>query len=389
MKRYALHNENVINNIQTYKDYFGDYLHVKISNYDNIIRELKDCPILTRDVYQKSLYDIISEKIEEKDSQKKEDRLIINAYSIDYLVFKDKFLLKNNPYLILDSAIFLSKILNIKNIALLLRSYYTEEKNILIKALVETEDIYYTNNEVSINIYDENNYKEKITVFYLENEKYIFDLETITQFGYFLHIGKSNFEKYGKGDFKGSILLSISGDINIPNLYEFEISTPFKDIIRIAGNTPIDYNIKCAFTNGFLNPPIDIESLSNISLDYKDFENLNLKIGNGGIFFIGENRCVVRAVLKIVLFAKSIACGKCMPCLYGFNLCEYYLNKIILGKSASCDFTDLKNTINMIIKASSCLYIRRLADCILKTMEKFNYEFLYAIEKKITLYSFI
>lgn len=214
-------------------------------------------------------------------------------------------------------------------------------------------------------------------------------METITQLGYFFHIGKNNFEKYGKGDFKGSILLSISGDINIANLYEFEMSTSFKDIIRIAGNTPIDYNIKCVFTNGFLNPPIDIESLSNISLDYKDFDNLNLKIGNGGIFFIGENRCIIRAVLKIVLFAKSIACGKCMPCFYGFNLCEYYLNKIILGDSAYSDFTDLKNTIDTIIKASSCLYIRKLADCILKTIEKFNYEFLYAVEKKITLYSFI
>ena len=43
----------------------------------------------------------------------------------------------------------------------------------------------------------------------------------------------------------------------------------------------------------------------------------------------------------------------------------------------------------MIIKGSSCLYIRNLTNCILQTIEKFNYEFLYAIEKKITLYSFI
>ena len=67
----------------------------------------------------------------------------------------------------------------------------------------------------------------------------------------------------------------------------------------------------------------------------------------------------------------------------------YYLNKIILGKSDNSDLIDLKNTLNMIIKGSSCLYIRNLTNCILQTIEKFNYEFLYAIEKKITLYSFI
>ena len=387
MKKYVLHSESIINNIQTYRDYFGDYLHAKISNYDSLINDLKECPIFTRDIYQKSMHDII---VSEKNN---ESTLIINGYSMDYLIFKDKFLLKNNPYLILDAAIFLSKILNIKNIDIILRSYYLEEKNILIKALVETEDIYYIDREISINIFDENsyydNYKEKITVPFLENKKYIFDLETITQFGYFAHIGKDNFEKHGKGNFKGTVLLSISGDINIPNLYEFELSTYFNDIVRIAGNIPKDYDIKCVFTSGFLNPPMDMESLSNISLDYNDFENLNIKIGNGGICFIGENRCIIRTVLKIVLFAKSIACGKCMPCGFGFNLCEYYLNKIILGKSDNSDFNDLKNILNMIIKGASCLYIKNIANCILQTMEKFNYEFIYAVEKKITLYSFI
>lgn len=398
MKKYVLHSESVINNIQTYKDYFGDYLHVKISNYNDTIEELKECPIFTRDVYQKSLYDIIVSKYDKENEnnenkEQKEDTLIINGYSIDYLVFKDKFLLKNNPYLILDSAIFLSKILNIKNIDIILRSYYTEEKTILIKALAETEDIYYIDREISINIYDDNSYKEKtkekITVLYLENKKYIFDLETITQFGYFAHIGKNNFERYGVGDFKGSVLLSITGDINIPNLYEFELSNSFKDIVRIAGNTSKDYGIKCVFTNGFLNPPINLDSLLNISLDYNDFDNLNIRIGNGGICFIGENRCIIRTVLKIVLFAETVSCSKCMPCGFGFNLCEYYLNKIILGESDYSDFNDLKNTLNMIIKGASCLYIRMLANCILQTMEKFNYEFLYAVEKKITLYSFI
>lgn len=387
MKKYVLHSESIINNIQTYRDYFGDYLHAKISNYDSLINDLKECQIFTRDIYQKSIHDIIASE------KNNESALIINGYSMDYLIFKDKFLLKNNPYLILDAAIFLSKILNIKNIDIILRSYYLEEKNILIKALVETEDIYYIDREISINIFDENsyydNYKEKITIPFLENKKYIFDLETITQFGYFAHIGKDNFENHGKGNFKGTVLLSISGDINIPNLYEFELSTSFNDIVRIAGNIPKDYDIKCVFTNGFFNFPMDMESLSNISLDYNDFENLNIKIGNGGICFIGENRCIIRTVLKIVLFAKSIACGKCMPCGFGFNLCEYYLNKIILGKSDNSDFNDLKNTLNMIIKGASCLYIKNLANCILQTMEKFNYEFIYAVEKKITLYSFI
>ena len=374
MKKFILYNDYAAKNFKEFKDNFGDYLHTIVDEYDELLDELKIANICTRNLYKKSLYDILSNKDNHNQS------LIINAYSFDYLVFKDKFFIKNNPHLILDSAILIAKILNIKNIDILIRSYY--DKEILINAIVEAEDFYKIEDEIIINIYDENNYN--INLYFLERQKYVLDLETVIQFGYFAHMGGENFFKYGNDNNKGTCLISFSGDIPNVDLYEFQFGEAFSNIIKNSGYVSYNNDIKCIFTNGFLNAPATLESLSSKSLSYED-----INIGNGGICFIAENRCMLRVVMKIIQFAKSVSCTNCMPCNYGFNLCEYYLNKIILGKSNNNDYNNLINTLEMIIKGSSCLYIHNIAKCIIDTIKMFEYEFIYALDKKVTLYSFI
>ena len=267
-----------------------------------------------------------------------------------------------------------------------------EDSNGKTYSVAEAEDAGFAY-DIKINIYDEQTYysenHERITPLSFENKKYIFDLETITQITYLAHIGEFSFKNYGAHENKGTYILSMSGDIISTNIYEFEMYTPIKNIIRAAGGTIKDYSIKCVFTNGFLNPPIDFISFQNMTLDYECFNSFNMNIGNGGICFIREDRCMVRVILKIVQFAKSISCGKCMPCHYGFDLCEYYINKMLLGNSDNEDYINLKETLEMINTGSICLYIKKLSYCILSSIDMFRDEFLYLIENKVTLYSFI
>lgn len=385
MKKFVLHSESNITNIGTYKDHFGDYLVVQ-SLEQTFIRDLQSFSVLSRDAFQRSLYSILTDK------NIKEDFLIVNAASFDYLVFKDKFLIKNNPHLILDGSSFLAKILNLKRIDIVLKNYYLEEKDIIIKSVAEAEDARFIY-DVKVNIYTEDTYyqecSQRITPSYLENKKYIFDLDTITQLTYLAHIGEYSFKNYGTGKNKGTYIFSVTGDIINPNLYEFEIDTPLKNLSKAAGGLNKEYTAKCVFTNGFLNPPIDFETFQKMTLDYECFDSLKMKIGNGGICFIREDRCMVRVVLKIVQFGRSISCGRCMPCHYGFDLCEYYINKMLLANSIYSDYASLKEAVDMIKLGASCSYIRNLANCISSTIEMFRDEFLYLIENKVTLYSFI
>ena len=119
MKKFVLHSENNISNIQLYKDHFGDYLAVQ-KLQESFIYDLQDFSVMSRNAYQNALYKILTDK------NIKEDFILINAASFDYLVFKDKFLIKNNPHLILDGSTFLSKILNIKRIDIVLKIFYLQ-----------------------------------------------------------------------------------------------------------------------------------------------------------------------------------------------------------------------------------------------------------------------
>ena len=156
MKKFVLHSQNCIDNINLYRDSFGDYLINEVLA-ESILKELYNYPILTRDIFQHSLYEILTEN-----NNNKENNILINACSFDYLVFKDKFLIKNNPHLILDGSVFIAKILGIKKVDIVLKNYYLEEKDILLKTIVEFEELK-TSSEVEISVYDEdseNNFDE-------------------------------------------------------------------------------------------------------------------------------------------------------------------------------------------------------------------------------------
>ena len=152
MKKFVLYNDYAAKNIKDFKDNFGDYLHTIVDEYDELLDELKVANICTRNVYKKSLYNVLSNK--NNDNQ----TLIINAYSFDYLVFKDKFFINNNPHIILDSAILIAKILNIKNIdiyynhgekgARLLKEYNKYDKEFLEAIEFHHNDKFSGNNKL-------------------------------------------------------------------------------------------------------------------------------------------------------------------------------------------------------------------------------------------------
>lgn len=381
MKRFVLHSETQIDNINTYRDYFGDYLFKGTDNFDSIINALRENQVFKRDIFHKDLASVLKQ---EKDTVFNKDTLIVNAFSIEYLVFKDRFLIKNNPHLILDGISYLAKILKISNIDIILRSYYRKEKEILIQALADAEDLFYLDTYFKINIYDKTNYNKKIDITFFENNEYVFDLETITQFAYIAHMGSNNFHNYGRSNYKGSFIVSISGDILLPNLYEFESGVSFKDIVRISGNLPKEYSIKCVFLNGFLSPPISIDDLLSLSLNSGE-----INLFNGGLCFIEESRCMLRVVLKILNYAKVLTTNVCLISFNGFDLCEFYINRILIGKSQKKDYLNLVNTLKTIIKLTPSVYIKAQANCILSTIEMFGYEFVYAIDNKVPMYSFV
>ena len=143
MNNFVLHNEYNIEDIKSYKDHFGDYLTVQDIN-DGFFQYLDSYPILKRDIMQSSMHKLLTDK------NIKEDFIIVNAASSDYLVFKDKFLINNNPHLILDGSLLIAEILNIKRIDIISKINNIKIKRCLSKNLI----IFFTNSsKFSITIF--------------------------------------------------------------------------------------------------------------------------------------------------------------------------------------------------------------------------------------------
>lgn len=377
MKSFVLQNKKPVLSLKEYKEIYNGYFSYRIIN-NSIVSELENMPIFTRDFFERSLYDIFSNISDDSD-----DELLINAYSLDYLSFKDRFIILNDPHLLLDGALSFCKILNLKKLRIVIRNIFEKEYKTLINAVKELRDEGYA---ADIKIFIDKD--AKITYYDLQNAKYAFDTESVIQFAHFAHLGSIRFKNYGKRNYKGTVLSSVTGDIKEVGLYEVELSTFLNDVINMAGKTKRGSSIKCVFTNGFFNPPIDEYTAKVLKLDYDSFLDLNMCLGSGNICVIAEDTCIIRVVLKIVSFATDSICGNCMPCKFGFILLKDYLNLILLGRASSDVYIEMENTAKMICKGAICSQVSAIANCILCTLDMFKEEIFFAIENKTTMYSF-
>lgn len=370
----SLYKENTnLSSLAKYKKKYDSYSSYSIIS-NSIMSSIKESELYSKNIFQNRIYDLLIQTKEDNDI------IHINALALDYLCFKDIQIIRNSTHLIIDGILTVSKITGVNLINIYLYETYTEEKQILIKAINEAKEFGYLN-KVEISIFTDKQIKYND----LNKFKFLFCIESVVNIALIAQTGA--FRRLKK-DKNNSLLISMTGDIKNIGLYEAEVGSSLTDLIRAAGGIKKEHAIKCVFIGGFSSKPLSENEANSIKVSYEDFNNNGILIGNGIICVIKESTCIIRVILKIVSFGISISCKKCFPCMNGFVAVKYYLEEVLINKATKNHITIIKDILDMMYLYSLCEQIKLLSKCINHTVEMFENEIFYAIENKSTMYSF-
>jgi len=362
--------KNNLVSLSDYKELFKGYSSYRMIN-SSMLSDIEDLNIRTKDVFENSLFNILKNSSEIKNT----DTLNINALSLDYLLFKDREIIACSPHLVLDGALSVAKIMSLSNINIYINKYFVDEYKILEVALSDALEAGYVGN-IDIQVITDS----EIGYYELNKLDNLFDVESIVNIAQLAKMGYNNYLK----NKENNILISITGDVKRIDIYEIETEKTIHDIIETKNKEPI----KCVFTGGFSNRVLSKSDAFDIKLNYNSFSQNNLIIGNGVICVVGENTCIIRVVFKIILFCASVSCNKCIPCRSGFVAVENYLKDILTGHGNNNDYSIMKKILSSISIGAICPQIKFFSSSILSTIEMFESEFIYAIEYKKAMYSF-
>ena len=213
------------------------------------------------------------------------------------------------------------------------------------------------------------------------------NVETLANVPHIINMGAEEFRKVGTAKSPGTQLISISGHIAKPGVYEVEYGYPWKKFLfEDCGGMIGGRGLKCVIPGGVSTKVLSAAEIENLTLDHASVLSSGSQIGSGGMVAIAEGTCMVRLLSVIQRFYHHESCGQCTPCREGMGWMERILNRIVAGDGRVEDI----DTIYHISHSNDGTTICSLGDsagyAAVGIIDHFREEFEYYIKHKRSMF---
>lgn len=176
------------------------------------------------------------------------------------------------------------------------------------------------------------------------------NVETIAAVCPIINMGGDEYAKIGIGRSTGTKLISASGHINKPGVYEIELGLPVEEFIysdEYCGGIINGRKLKAVVAGGSSVPILPAELIlkndkgeprlmSYESLSEGGFVSGTM-LGSGGFIVYDETTSIVKNLYTFARFYHHESCGQCSPCREGTGWMEKILHRIIEGHGKPSD----------------------------------------------------
>ena len=209
------------------------------------------------------------------------------------------------------------------------------------------------------------------------------NVETLSNVSIIVAMGGEAFKQIGTPKSPGTQLVSISGHIARPGVYEVEYGYPLaKFIYEDCGGALGGGKVKCIVPGGISTKVLTAEELEFVTYDHTSLSKAGSGVGSGGMVVIGEGTCMVRILQILLRFYHHESCGQCTPCREGMGWMHRIIDRIVAGEGRPGDIDQLER----ISRANDGTTICGMGDAAgyatLGILAKYRDEFEYWIEHK-------
>ena len=168
------------------------------------------------------------------------------------------------------------------------------------------------------------------------------NVETLSNIAWITLHGGAAYSKVGTEKEPGTRLISISGHIARPGVYEIEIGYPFaKFIHEDCGGVLGGRALKGVIPGGISTKVLTGSDIEPLTLDNRSLQTAGSSMGSGGMIVIAEGTCMVRLLQVLLRFYHHESCGQCTPCREGMGWLHRIIDRIVAGEGGPEDIERL------------------------------------------------
>jgi NADH:ubiquinone oxidoreductase subunit F (NADH-binding) len=201
----------------------------------------------------------------------------------------------------------------------------------------------------------------------------ISNAETYAHIALIARHGARWFRGLGTPSQPGSALVTLSGPLAGPGVYEIEYGAPLRDLLSAAGGTTSP--IRAALFGGYAGTWIDGQLLRGLELADEYLAPHGATLGAGVIALISERTCPVAETARIARWLADESAGQCGPCVNGLGALAATLAEIAAGRGEADAAHRTERLARFVRRRGACAHPDGAARFIASSVDVFASEF--------------
>jgi NADH:ubiquinone oxidoreductase subunit F (NADH-binding) len=263
--------------------------------------------------------------------------VVCNAAEGEPATFKDRVLMRRNPYRLLDGVMIAAHAVGAERAYIGIKESFTIEAEVLARAVREMDeagalpvpvdvlagaDHYLLGEETGLlEVIEERDPLPRVPRPYVlglfarppdENPTAVNNVETLSNVAHILAEGPDWLRQWGTDGSPGTMLFTVAGDVEREGVYEAPMGTTVRELLELAGGVRDGREVKTilpgasstALVPAQLDTPLAFETMAAVGSG----------LGAGGFAVYDETACIAEVALLFCRFLHVESCAQCPPC---------------------------------------------------------------------------
>jgi NADH:ubiquinone oxidoreductase subunit F (NADH-binding) len=290
--------------------------------------------------------------------------VICNAAEGEPGTFKDRWLIRRNPYAVVEGMLIAAHVVGAKELYIAIKESFQKEIDRLGRAVIEMKDAGLFDGLTLKIVAGPEEYlfgEEKALLNVIEgqgplpreahappyerglfaslespNPALVNNVETFAHVPSIVRHGADSFRKLGTSDTPGTLLFTLSGDLEKPGVYEAEAGIPLRELFFRLGGGPRGPRSFKAALNGVAASVIGPDKFETRA-DFGSLRMIGSALGSAGFTLIDDETSIPRVTQAVARFLFVESCNQCTACKHGLRTASSAIDELFDSKTATPD----------------------------------------------------
>ena len=194
--------------------------------------------------------------------------------------------------------------------------------------------------------------------------------ETVAQMALIARHGAGWFRSLGTDQEPGSALVTLTGAVARPGVYEIPIGASLQDLLVAAGGLAAP--VQAYLIGGYIGTWVSAREAEGLVLSNAALKPLGAALGARAIVALPDSACGVTETARVARFMADQSAGQCGPCLYGLDAIAGGMERLARGDGRQ--LADIQRWLGLVAGRGECRHPDGAAKLIASALTVFEGE---------------